>query len=78
MSNHQELVREFLEKKALENPEEYDRVCSKYPVVSARRIAAIHRREATVGLLGLLPSRINLSTAKQYDMESEIEEQGDN
>lgn len=72
--SHHEQVREFLEKCKEENPEEYERICSKYPVVSSRRISSIKRREATVGLLGLMPARITMNTAIAYDLDPEIEE----
>ena len=74
MSSHHEQVRDFMEKCKQENPEEYERVCSKYPVVSSRRISSIKRREATVGLLGLMPARISLDTAIAYDLDPEIGE----
>jgi hypothetical protein len=64
------MVREFFAKCREDDPERFEEVCSKYPVVSARRINAVKRRESTVGLLGLQPSRIPLRTAIEYDLDS--------
>lgn len=41
-----------------------------YPILTPSKIKRQRRREITVGLLGLQPSRINKDTAEEYQMES--------
>ena len=55
---HEERVRDFMKECKEQRPEEYQDVCEKYPVQSRLRKLVVYRREHTVGLLGLSPSRI--------------------
>lgn len=66
---HEERVRDFMQKCREERPEDYEHVCKKYPVQSRLRKLVVYRREQTVGLLGLAPSRISLAVAEKNDME---------
>lgn len=66
---HEERVRDFMRECREQRPEEYDDVCEKYPVQSWLRRRAVYKREQTVGLLGLSPSRISLAVAERNDME---------
>ena len=71
MTDHNQRVRDFFEQKKQEDPEFYEKVASKYPMITHRRINNVRRREITAGLLGLMPARIDLSTAILYDVEAE-------
>lgn len=70
MDNHEQLVYDFMKKCKEENPKTYDEVCREYPVQSRLRKRTIRKREITVGLLGLSPSRISPAVAQQNDMET--------
>ena len=67
--SHEERVRDFMKQCKAERPEEYEQVCEKYPVQSRVRKLIVYRREQTVGLLGLSPSRISLAVAEKHSME---------
>lgn len=73
---HERQVQEFLEKCKCDDEERYDAICEKYPVQSASRKKTVRRREITVGLLGLCPSRVALSTASRHDVESVYTDEG--
>lgn len=67
---HEERVHKFLTECKQNNAENYQKVCDKYPVQSRLRKAVVRKREITVGLLGLSPSRISPAVAQQNDMET--------
>jgi hypothetical protein len=75
--DHEAEVEAFFRQKQEEDPEKYREVCDKYPTQTHARQRVVRRREVTVGLLGLSPSRISLSNAIKYGMESEIMSEGD-
>lgn len=74
--NHEEEVERFLQEKQEENPKQYQDVCQKYPVHTRGRARTVRRREITVGLLGLSPSRVSLGTAMKNGVESEYQDEG--
>jgi hypothetical protein len=74
--SHEEAVAAFFAEQQQCNTEQYNEVCEKYPVQTYARSKVVRRRETTVGLLGLSPSRISLGTATRYDIESEYQGEG--
>lgn len=74
--NHEQEVEKFFAEQKEKDPERYKEVCEKHPVHSRGRARIVRRREITVGLLGLSPSRISLSTAVKNNIESEYQDEG--
>jgi hypothetical protein len=67
---HERQVREFLEACEREDGDRYRAVCAKYPVLSASKRKAVRRKETSVGLLGLCPSRISIAVGARNGVES--------
>lgn len=68
--SHEERVHAFLKECKENDREGFEKVCDKYPVQSRLRKSVVRKREITVGLLGLSPSRISPAVAQQNDMET--------
>lgn len=74
--NHEQQVEAFLQSCREEDEDHYKQVCDKYPVQTRERTRLVRKREITVGLLGLSPSRISLGTATRNDLESIYQDEG--
>jgi hypothetical protein len=48
--DHNEQVFEFFQKCKNDNPEQYDKIAEKYPILTHRRWRTIRERERTAGL----------------------------
>lgn len=51
IDNHDDLVNAFFQKVKKERPEEYERVCEKYPIIQPWNQRAIDKREIPSGLI---------------------------
>jgi hypothetical protein len=69
-SEHHQAVAAFFRAAKQADPELYEAVCEKYPVLSNAKIRRINRLESRVGLLGLQPANISVNVAGQFDYES--------
>ena len=69
-NEHEQQVQEFFAACEADDEERFHEVCAKYPVQSHSRKKTVRRREITVGLLGLCPSRVSLGTATRFNVES--------
>lgn len=67
---HEIDVQEFFQRMKEQDYDMYKSVADKYPVQDRSRAAVVRRREITVGLLGLSPSRISIQTADRNNTES--------
>ena len=74
--NQQQLVREFFEKRRLEDPEGFQRICRQYPTLSRRQERRIRDHElCEFGLLGLQPTPFDPSVAAKHGLESVYEQE---
>lgn len=75
MSNpHDEAVFEFFKKCQQSDPELYQEISEKYPMVSANRIRRLRKRERCVGLLGLQPCDLPTEVAMKNGFDNVTEE----
>lgn len=75
MSNpHDEAVFAFFKQCQQEDPERYQEISQRYPMVSANRIRRLRRRERCVGLLGLQPCDLPQEIAIRNNLDQAIDE----
>lgn len=67
---HRRLYDEFMAQAREDDPERVAELEGQYPTLSRSAWRTAQRREQPVGLLGLAPAFISVSTANEYGVES--------